>query len=629
MLLLTSVFRPFGVDDEYGRKENKLELFHNQVTREQGLFSIRSNHRSFGLYFIAENLKTPTVVLDFPTLKQFRKEVRKGYEHIGISFILPNFAKAKKMAEIIREESPKTKIILGGHGTAMPGIENMIDCDYVMKGEGISKLREFFGEDVNAPIKHPAMPGSDHKRILGFPLPQMNAVVIPGVGCPNACRFCCTSHFFEKTYYPFLKTGREMYDTLEQLSKELKTKDFFIMDENFLKHKERAMELLEIIEREGKDYNFSIFSSAEALVDFGIENIVRLGVIYIWIGVESKKMLFEKTQGIDVQKLIDELRSNGIIVLASSILFLEHHNKETIHEDIDYAISMAPDFTQFMQLGPSPISKLYTDYKEEGKLLEDMPYEEWHGQKRINFRHPEFTQDESEEYLVNAFRKEYETLGPSILRSAETMVRGLDSPFLTENSAFMNKRYLGLKKKCAGIYYTLTAMKWLSPTVRMKRQADRVISMYKKQFGPRTPLHWISNAVVYLGGLYADLKLKTGHEAHQPGTLKTFFRVSPATYKEMMKNRIEVILKRKRTLAVLDRSGATAVLSLHLAGKINMKKTELLARKFSRLKNINIKSISINISPMASVRADALKLLQEKLALALKCKNIRVNYLEA
>ena len=40
-VLLTSVFGPYGVDDAYGRKENIMELFHNQVTREQGLFSLR------------------------------------------------------------------------------------------------------------------------------------------------------------------------------------------------------------------------------------------------------------------------------------------------------------------------------------------------------------------------------------------------------------------------------------------------------------------------------------------------------------------------------------------------------------------------------------------------------------
>jgi len=72
-LLLTSVFRPYGIDDEYGEKENKMELFHNQVTREQGIFSYRFNHASQGLYFLTENIDMPTRVLDFPTFNRFRK----------------------------------------------------------------------------------------------------------------------------------------------------------------------------------------------------------------------------------------------------------------------------------------------------------------------------------------------------------------------------------------------------------------------------------------------------------------------------------------------------------------------------------------------------------------------------
>ncbi len=32
-ILLTSVFGPYGVDDDFGRKENVMELFHNQITR--------------------------------------------------------------------------------------------------------------------------------------------------------------------------------------------------------------------------------------------------------------------------------------------------------------------------------------------------------------------------------------------------------------------------------------------------------------------------------------------------------------------------------------------------------------------------------------------------------------------
>src|SRR5512137_1236969 len=108
-LLLSSVFGPFAVNDAYGRKENKMELFHNQVTREQGIFSYRFNHHSFGLYMMAENVNVPTTVLDFPSLDEFRRELRKGYSHVGISFIVPNVDKARKMAQIVREDSPATK----------------------------------------------------------------------------------------------------------------------------------------------------------------------------------------------------------------------------------------------------------------------------------------------------------------------------------------------------------------------------------------------------------------------------------------------------------------------------------------------------------------------------------------
>jgi radical SAM superfamily enzyme YgiQ (UPF0313 family) len=626
-LLLASVFRPFGVDDEYGRKENKLELFHNQVTREQGIFSMRSNHRSFGLYFIAENIKMPTVILDFPTLKQFRKEVKKGYDYVGISFILSNFIKAKKMAEIVREVAPSTKIILGGHGTPIPDIEKLIDCDYVIKGEGIRQLRELFGEDVNAPIEHPAMPGSDHKRILGLPFPQKNAVLIPGVGCPNGCRFCATSHFFGKTYYPFLKTGQEIYDTMLHLSKSMKTNDFFVMDENFLKHKERALELLEIVEREGRNFSFSIFSSVEAIIDFGVENMVRLGVIYVWIGVESKQSLFEKTKGVDVKKLISDLRGKGILVLASSILFLEHHDKETIQEDIDYAISLRPDFTQFMQFGPVPMTPLYLDYKSQGRILDDMPYEEWHGQKRIYFKHPNFSGEESENILRDAFRKEYEVLGPSILRASETMIRGLDDPIFQTSDPLLRRRYEILRAKCSRLHIPLTAMKWLAPTKHMKELAARTIGLFDDHFGKRTFLKLSASSVVYVCAAIARLKLNNGFEAHNPSTVKSMFRVQPEAYKAM-KGRIQSLLRNRRTWAILEKNRSDNFeLSLHFSGKIKKRTIIKVIERLDKRPSFPLKSIRISITPLAKFNEATFETFLEKLSR--RCVDIRIQCSES
>jgi radical SAM superfamily enzyme YgiQ (UPF0313 family) len=432
-LLLTSVFGPYAADDEYGEKENKMELFHNQVTREQGIFSYRFNHGSQGLYFLAENVDMPTTVLDFPTLKRFKKELEKGYDYIGISFIIPNFKKAKEMARCIRELSPESKIILGGHGVNIPGIETMIDQDYICKGEGVYFLRRLFKENVNRPIRHPLGYSSFNRQVMGVPWSPDSGILITGVGCANKCRFCATSHFFGD-YIPYLKTGKEIFDLCCRYEDEKKITDFGILDENFLKMKDRALELLELMEKNKRYFTFAIFSSAETLKAIGdLDILVRLGVTFIWIGVESKKEIYAKNKDTDFSNLIDEIRKRGITVLASAILFLEEHDKNTIWEDIDFVTSLKPDYLQFAELGPIPGTKLYSDYEKQGKLIKDIPYEAQHGQGKIWFKHDHFTRDESEDFLRLAFEIDYSRNGASMLRAIKTTLGGYEYCLNHEN----------------------------------------------------------------------------------------------------------------------------------------------------------------------------------------------------
>jgi hypothetical protein len=71
-VLLSSVFKPFAQDDEFGsRAINPAELYHNQVTREQGPFSLRMFHRTWSLMLLQRNISAPCTVLDFPTRERF------------------------------------------------------------------------------------------------------------------------------------------------------------------------------------------------------------------------------------------------------------------------------------------------------------------------------------------------------------------------------------------------------------------------------------------------------------------------------------------------------------------------------------------------------------------------------
>src|SRR5215467_12400450 len=184
-VLLASVFGPYAQDDEFGsRRINPMELYHNQVTREQGPFSLRMFHRSWGILMIQRNIAAPTTVLDFPTREAFAAELRANhYDVVGISSIIVNVGKVREMCRMVRELSPGSTIVIGGHVTAIPGIENMVDADHIVKGDGVSWMRRFLGEDESAPVQHPEIISGYGARTLGVKLPQPEgstaATIIP------------------------------------------------------------------------------------------------------------------------------------------------------------------------------------------------------------------------------------------------------------------------------------------------------------------------------------------------------------------------------------------------------------------------------------------------------------------
>jgi radical SAM superfamily enzyme YgiQ (UPF0313 family) len=516
-LLLTSVFGPYAVDDAYGEKENNMELFHNQVTREQGIFSYRFNHGSQGLPFLAANIDVPTTVLDFPTFARFHAEVKKGYDYIGISFIVPNLEKARKMAATIRETAPKTRIILGGHGVSTPGVETLIDHDHICRGEGVGFLRRLFRENVTKPINHPLEYSSFNRQVMGVPWAPDSGILITGLGCANRCRFCATSHFFG-SYIPLLKTGREIFDVCCRYESEKKITDFGVLDENFLKTKDRALDLLALMEKHQKHFTFSIFSSAETLQDIGdLDILVRLGVTFIWIGVESKKAIYAKNKGTDFTLLVKELRRRGISVMASSILFTEDHDKTSIWEDVDFATALNADYLQFMQLGPMPGTTLYADFEKAGRLLPDLPHAAKHGQGMIWFHHDHFTREESKDYLRLAFEIDYNRNGASMLRAVKT---GLDGYAYCNGHADpqVRARANGHRIRLAKMRYFLLASRLFVQNRQSEALLQQINALFRHHFGRKSLLTIAASLIVVAFAVKEYLRCRLIGDVRVPAT---------------------------------------------------------------------------------------------------------------
>ena len=430
-VLLSSVFGPYAQDDEFGsRSINPMELYHNQVTRAQGAFSLRMFHRSWGIMMIQANIPTPTTVLDFPTREVFQRELREhDYDIVGITSIIVNVGKVREMCRMVREISPRSTVVVGGHVAAIPAIETMINADFIVRGEGISWMRRFLGLDDKAPIVHPAIVSGFGHRVMGLKLPfklgSTAATIVPSVGCPMGCNFCTTSAFFggKGKVLNFYNTGEELYRVMSEMEGKLGVSSFFVMDENFLLNKRRALELLAYMKRDGKSWEFYVFSSANAIAKYTMDELVELGISWVWMGLESPKSGYRKLDGADTLAMTGELRQHGIRVLGSTIVGMEHHTPENIAEELEHAVAHNTDFHQFMLYTPVPGTPLYQQMQREDRLVESNPAD-IHGQFKFNFRHPAISRDQSKEFLDWAFRRDFERNGPSLFRVCKTTLLG-------------------------------------------------------------------------------------------------------------------------------------------------------------------------------------------------------------
>ena len=163
------------------------------------------------------------------------------------------------------------------------------------------------------------------------------------------CNFCTTSAFFggKGKSHHFYASGDQLFDVMQHMEHSMGVQSFFVMDENFLLNRPRAMELLKRMQEHDKSWALYVFSSINSIRKYSMDELVQLGVSWIWVGSESPQSSYPKLKGADTRAIVADLRSHGIKLLGSTIVGLEHHTPESIHEDIDYAVSHNTDFHQF------------------------------------------------------------------------------------------------------------------------------------------------------------------------------------------------------------------------------------------------------------------------------------------
>jgi hypothetical protein len=461
-------------------------------------------HRSWGLMLIQANLQAPCTLLDFPTRERFIEEIcAVPYDVVGIGSITTNVLKVREMCRLVRDHRPQAKIVVGGHVANIPDVDQRIDADFIVRGDGVRWFRRLLGEDPDVPIRHPCVPTRSGTRNMGINARErpgdVAATLIPSVGCPVGCNFCATSAMFggKGNSINFYETGDELFDVMCQLERAMQTRSFFVMDENFLMDRRRALRLLELMQRHDKSWILYVFSSARVLSSYTMEQLVGLGVSWVWMGLEGENSRYGKLNGVNTRSLVRRLQSHGIRVLGSTIIGLENHTPDNINRVIDYAVSHNTDFHQFMLYMPLPGTPLHAEVSAQGRMKSEAecPTPDTHGQLVFNYHHTHITEGQETEFLLRAFRRDFEVNGPSMMRVVQTTLAGWRR-YKNHPDSRVRRRFVWDNEAMATTYAAVVAAtrRYYRRDPAMRTKLSELLNGLIREFG------WRSRLCAAIGG---------------------------------------------------------------------------------------------------------------------------------
>jgi len=473
-----------------------------RFTHADDIFTLISHTHCYANHILAQNIKIPATLLEYPRWDNFTKEVDKGYATIGISSFPVHLDMVMKMCEYIRKASPETKILLGSYGAQ--AFDAQYDeefkkkyVDHVVKGEGVKWLREYLGEDTNRPISQKLMPkcGGAPAFLNKYPRGGIGFQVT-GLGCPGGCDFCSTTEMYGQKRIEML-TPDEFVNNAELYRKHFPDcSSLFVIEEDHFRHprwlvktRERWLQNKDLIE----NMDWTGFGSVDFIWHFaknyGWDAIPETGMGAVFVGVESKfagEHGYKKVKEADARDVFHKLHSLGIRTLGAWICGWDYHNHSNMYEDLNYFVACKPTYEQLTRMSPFPGTELWRKLKEQGRVM-NVPWEDvnfWSGaQKNISMETHETLN--LTEYGYDLL---YKTWGPSILRRFEVQLNGYEHCMNSDNPLMRDIKSNFFKRELAVIWIMLGSMDRFAPNGVVRRRVMKADERFRDLLGEPTPM---------------------------------------------------------------------------------------------------------------------------------------------
>lgn len=490
-----------------------LDMYASRLTRGQGVFTQSGYYPYSALHLLAQNIDIPSTVLEYPSERIFIRELRRGYEWIGITLSAIDTEVVLKMCEQVRKYSPHSKIVIGGCGISAlkeameeyPKQPGKTLVDFFCEGEGVKYLRSLLGQPAIQKIRQ-YNPFS-YVSWPGIPYSYQAANIIAGLGCPNQCFFCSTSHFFggkhieiadAETIFEYMKKAWREHPRLRMA---------VIFDEDFFRNKDKVTKLGKLIRSDTefglKKLNYFSFGSLESLEQYSSEELVLNGVSAIWIGAESLFVDLKKLGQRRTQKTFDSLYEHGISTIGSWIIGLGGHHSGNIEEDLEAFIQLRPILAQLSILTPMPGTPLWEDLKMNNELMPKFDWARAHLHS-LNFHHPKL----DEEYCIDIIERGHRELnsryGPTALRDFWVHINGLKFCLNSQNRLLRENKAECHRAALSESFSILKSIEILSKNTAIRQNAKLAVREYKQLVGD---INWhlkFAQSVVYIGSRMAQ-----------------------------------------------------------------------------------------------------------------------------
>ncbi len=339
-------------------------------------------------------------------IREYVKSLSPPYI-FAFSVLTPALKSAVDMSKKLKELYPDSVILFGGiHPSAAPeevlGFEHV---DYAFRGEGDVMLPEFYkrikaGRDVrdmkglsyidNGEIVHnppselvldlDSLPAFAYHRFEEHRLRYDLGFVTTSRGCPHKCVFCSNRVPTGKQYR--FRSSEKVMEDLTLLREKYGMTRVFFLDDNFLVHKERLLELAGLIRKKGyhECMTFDFQGRADQVDVETMTELYKSGFRGIFIGLEtaSEEMMSFIDKGETVEQCVNAVRvakKVGFHVGATFIYGLPGDTHELRMECLRLSKELDLDMIRYNNATPYPGTRLYDIAKSEGRLKVQGIYE--------------------------------------------------------------------------------------------------------------------------------------------------------------------------------------------------------------------------------------------------------------